>query len=179
MIPEWDSLSSNTGGSLRLKFTCFVLSLFSVASVALLKLSPASLQPTQNGRLYTSCSSLCYHWSYQRLVVALLSRKWASRSKFYLRKDEGNTEIWTWSWYSQITISSPPPPGSDHRQNASEITAEEGLTDHERWRRVRNCSGASQPQLCAALLHWKVETKLLWTGYDLSPSSIIIPDFIC
>lgn len=148
MIPEWDSLSSNTGGSLCLKFTvffmfsvtfpvtfevvsrhfwsrsawyriyrrayrhyhnsiltlCFFLSLFSVASVALLKLSPASLQPTQNGRLCTSCSSLCYHWSYQRLVVALLSRKWASRSKFYLRKDERNTEIWTWSWCSQISI---------------------------------------------------------------------------
>ena len=148
MIPEWDSLSSNTGGSLCLKFAvffmfsvtfpvtfevvsrhfwvdlpdpefidelivittipylllCFFLSLFSVASVALLKLSPASLQPTQNGRLYTSCSSLCYHWSYQRLVVALLSRKWASRSKFYLRKDERNTEIRTWSWCSQITI---------------------------------------------------------------------------
>lgn len=69
------------------------------------------------------------------------------------------------------------PPALIIVKSASEITVAEGLTNHERWRRVGNCSGASQPLLCAALLQWKVETKPLWTVYDLSPCSIIIPDF--
>lgn len=222
MIPEWDSLSSNTGGSLRLKLTVFFM--FSVTFLVTFEVVSRHFRSRSAwSRIYRRASLPPFHTYFYVsffLCFRLLQSRCLSclRRVYSLPKTEGYippvhhsatigliNDLWSLCCQGseQVEVSfilekmkgiqkfgldldihrslflPPPPPGSDHRQNASEITAEEGLTDHERWRRVGNCSGASQPQLCAALLHWKVETKLLWTGYDLSPSSIIIPDFIC